>query len=83
MTLEDGDGAIEEFAFGNGPVAQATQHEDNDALPDKVAYFIFRAQRQAEFGKHGIAGGVEVGDGIEQGAVEIEGDRGEAHVRPP
>ncbi|MNR62572.1 hypothetical protein D3C85_1846360 [compost metagenome] len=49
-------------------------HQAGDAVAD-VRLDAFGGQRgEAEFGAHGVGAGGEVGDGVNQGAVEVKGD---------
>mgnify|MGYP000715226624 CR=1 FL=1 len=64
---------------GRRAAVEAAAYQDDDALPDEAADFVLAARRQAQFRQRAVAGLGEVGDGVEQRAVEIEGDRFEMH----
>ena len=56
-------------------LGQATLDELGQALADEAMDLVLRPQRSAKLGQHQVGGVGEIGDGVEQGAVEIEQHR--------
>jgi hypothetical protein len=79
VPLEDLDGAGKERFIRRRPTIQAAAYQNDDALPDEAADFVVTAQWQTEFREHAVAGLGQIGHGIEQGTVKVEGNRLETH----
>ena len=60
-------------------VRQAALDQHRHALAYKAVHFGLAARRRADLFQHAPASFGQVGDGIEQRTVEIEGDRFEMH----
>ena len=58
---------------------QAALDQHGHALADETVHLGLAARRRADLVEHPPAGLGQIGDGVEQRAVEIEGDRFEMH----
>jgi hypothetical protein len=72
--------ALKQCFVGWRATVQTTAHKNDHALPDKAADLVFTACWQVQLIEHLAAGYCEIAYGVEQGAVEIEGNGFEFHA---
>jgi hypothetical protein len=84
VAAEHADGAVDLVLAGMRALGEAAPHQVGDALADEAVDLLQAACRAGKLGEHEVGGVGEVGDGVEQGAVEVEEHRArrEACVHP-
>ncbi|MPN30462.1 hypothetical protein SDC9_177933 [bioreactor metagenome] len=83
VSLERLDGGMQRFGGRCLPVRQATLDEDGHALADKAVHLGLAARGGTDLGEHQPAAFGQIGNSVEQGPVEVEGDGLEMHGGHP
>ena len=75
------DGLMQLFSARRPAVGEAALDENRHTLADKTVDFSLSTRWLADFFKHQSATFSQVGDRVEQGSVEVEGNGLEVHFR--